>query len=707
MNRDSLRFFHWSAWVALLGLSLLAALMLGGCSNSQPSPKSQTVVTLEDVAIEIDLSGGDGIPESFDYEIKTQPKLGNLEGRPPLLKYQPHRDSFGSDSFSFVLVPDGSAPSEPVTVNITVQSVNDPPTASPLALEVLEDGRAELIPVGSDSDGVVEDFELANPPRHGTATSTQSRFEYVPNPNFNGSDSFDYIAVDNGGESSAPAIVSVTVTPVNDTPQAHPIGITTPEDTPATVEFDATDAERDSLEFRLTRLPEFGNVVGSKAARRYVPNPDFHGNDSFEYVATDSAGAVSNSALVSIEVEPTNDPPSAHTATLVVSEDSSVLFELKSDDPDGSVADYKLLTTPSNGVLSGSGSMRTYSPHANFHGSDSFQFMTTDEFGSQSNIATVTISVEPTNDPPTAEWSRLITAEDSRKVSIPFKSTDQDGQVVRYEVVRSPRHGSVLGQGLQLTYTPNADFWGDDSFEFVAIDDLGLRSNTATVAIDVVESPDPPSIFLPHQDISTYVGETIDLRFSVTDPDGDAKWFNIDQRRRSIGHFLPSSGRVRENRTLRFEATKRGTQSYRITVEDETGLEDWAIVTIHVRNSPPVFERPRPRYNKSEGTIEFTLNARDPDGSIDYFVIETIDGRTAKSIAVDGDETTSIEESKPFEIGGDCHEETNELCTFKVTYTPDNIDGHSRRIRFFAVDDEGLASKKDFVRVETRNLLGE
>ena len=45
-----------------------------------------------------------------------------------------------------------------------------------------------------------------------------------------------------------------------------------------------------------------------------------------------------------------------------------------------------------------------------------------------------------------------------------------------------------------------------------------------------------------------------------------------------------------------------------------------------------------------------------------------------------------------------------QVATLRVIYTPDEIDGHSRRIRFFAVDDEGDVSRKDFIRIETREL---
>ncbi len=705
MNKTILRVPGSCALIVCAGVHLVVvALALSGCSKSPLSPKSQTVATLEDVPVEIELTSDGTASAPPNYKIETQPKLGSLDGKPPHLEYRPHQDAFGSDSFTFFLDPSEGSSSDQAVVNITIQPINDLPIVQPVSLEALEDSKLEMEPVGSDVDGFVESFEIARFPSNGSVSHSQNQFIYVPNADFFGHDSFDYVAIDNEGATSTPATVSISVVPANDIPRAHSLNVSTLEDTPVAILFSATDLDDDDLEYQVSVQPQFGKLAGRGTSRSYTPNSNFHGKDTLEYVAMDSHGTMSESASVSIEVEPVNDAPSAHDMDIDVKEDSSITFELQGTDSDGSIVAHRLVTAPQNGVLTGSGSRRSYTPTEDFYGSDSFQFVVSDESGATSDVATVSISVESTNDSPIARSSTWVTGEDDPGVTIPFKSSDSDGEVVRYEVMRRPRNGSVVGYGLRWEYTPNPDFWGQDSFDFVAVDDLGSRSNVATVTLDVVERPDPPSISVPRHDISTYVGKVIDVDLRVSDPDGDARWFSINQRRRANGQFLPSSGRIREARTLRFEATRRGSQTYRITVEDETGLEDWATVTIHVRNSPPTFERPRPRYNKESGTIEFTLKARDPDGRIDHFVIETIDGRTAERMEIRDDEILLIEESEPFQIGGECHKEADRPCTFTVTYTPDKIDGHSRRIRFYAVDDEGVVSRKDFVRVETRNL---
>ena len=683
---------------------LFMAVLVAACSKS-PIPESQSVVLQEDTSIDIKLSTDDPSGTTASYEVTESPSLGDLTGTPPNLTYTPHKNVSGEDSFSYAILDAGGSRSKSATVEISIQPVNDPPFVEPFELEALEDGSVRATPKASDIDGFVLRLEAQSQPKNGTLSLDTTEFSYVPNPDFNGSDSFTFVAVDNEGAKSEPAAVAISVIATNDLPTVQGFNVSIREDTPTAIELKGTDPEGSTLEYRILVPPRHGTVAGNGSTRTYTPNSDFHGSDSFEYAIADELGATSEPALVSIAVESVNDAPIANNQEIRGLEDSSITLQLDGSDSDGSVVSYEISAHPQGGTLSGSGSVRTYTPHTDFHGTDSFQFVVVDDLGQKSQPSTISVEIEPKNDPPTVESSHLFTAEDSRGLNITLQGNDPDGQIERFEIVRSPRHGRLRRYGDQWEYTPSRDFWGDDSFDFVAVDDEGLRSRAETVTIEVVESPDPPSISTRRRNYETHVGETIDLDVRVSDPDGDARWFSVQDRRRGAnGRFFPSSGRAGSLRDLRFEATRTGSYSYRLEVEDDKGLKDWTTLTIHVRNSPPRFEEPKPRYDKKKGVVEFTLRVRDPDGRVQYFVIETIDERIAEIIVVRENGTHEIEESVPFSTGGDCEEEDDASCTLRVTYTPDVIDGHSRRIRFFAVDNEGDVSRKDFIRIETREL---
>ena len=538
-----------------------------------------------------------------------------------------------------------------------------PPVPESQSVVLQEDTTIDIELFSQVSNGAEDSYEVTVQPRLGNLTGTPPNLTYTPQANVSGEDSFSFAIVDASGSRSESATVDISIQPVNDPPIVQPLELEVLEDGSVDAKPNANDIDGFVLQYELLSPPKNGTVSLHPTGFTYIPDPNFNGKDNFTFVAVDNEGAKSEPASVEI---------SAY---------------------------------PQGGTLSGSGSVRTYTPRTDFHGTDTFQFTVTDNLGQKSQPAVISIEVEPKNDPPTVESSHLFTAEDSRGLKITLQGYDPDGQIERFKIVRSPRHGRLRRFGDQWEYTPSRDFWGDDSFDFVAIDDEGLRSHAETVTIEVVESPDPPSISTRRRSYETHVGETIDLDVRVSDPDGDARWFSVQDRRRGAnGRFFPSSGRVRSLRDLRFEATRTGSYSYRLEVEDDKGLKDWTTLTIHVRNSPPRFEKPKPRYDKKKGAVEFTLRVRDPDGRVQYFVIETIDECIAESIVVRENGTHEIAESVPFSTGGDCEEEYDTSCSLKVTYTPDEIDGHSRRIRFYAVDNEGDVSRKDFIRIETREL---
>jgi hypothetical protein len=96
----------------------------------------------------------------------------------------------------------------------------------------------------------------------------------------------------------------------------------------------------------------------------------------------------------------TNQPPVANNQSVTTNEDTAVSFNLTGSDPDNNPLTFHIVTGPSNGMVTGgTGAARTYTPNANFFGTDSFTFKVND--GSvDSNVATVSITVNEVNDPP-------------------------------------------------------------------------------------------------------------------------------------------------------------------------------------------------------------------------------------------------------------------------------------------------------------------
>ena len=234
--------------------------------------------------------------------------------------------------------------------------------------------------------------------------------------------------------------------------------------------------------------PTNGVLSGIAPNLTYTPNANYNGADTFTFMASDGT-LDSNTATVSITVNAVNDAPVASSGSATTDEDTGVAITLAATDIDSAIQSYTVVTGPSNGVLSGTAPNLTYTPNANFNGSDSFTFLAND--GTlDSNTATVSITVNALNDEPVAASGAANTNEDTA-VAITLVATDIDSTISSYAVVSGPANGTLSGTAPNLTYTPNANFNGLDNFTFLA-NDGALDSNTATVSITVNAVNDAP-----------------------------------------------------------------------------------------------------------------------------------------------------------------------------------------------------------------------
>ncbi|MGV7226025.1 MAG: tandem-95 repeat protein [Nitrosopumilus sp.] len=278
---------------------------------------------------------------------------------------------------------------------------------------------------------------------------------------------------------------------VNSAPVADDDVFSTPEDTtlivssPGVLDGDI-DADGDILSAILDLPTIFGTLtLNSDGSFEYAPNPDFNGDDEFTYHAND--GIVdSNVATASIEVTPVNDPPIADDNSFVIDEDTSLNDSVTGSDIDGDLLTFAKATDPANGMISvtPSGAF-TYTPNADYNGSDSFTFVSNDGMVN-SAPATISIEVTPVNDPPVADDAFFNTKEDT-SLNDSVTGSDVDGDLLTFAKATDPADGivSVNSDGT-FTYTPNFGFVGTDIFEFTT-NDGQVDSASATVAVTVIQ----------------------------------------------------------------------------------------------------------------------------------------------------------------------------------------------------------------------------
>ena len=444
------------------------------------------MTTNEDTAKAVTLTGSDPDNDPLTFIVVTDPSHGALSGTAPNLTYTPAANYNGSDSFTFK-VNDGSGDSNIATVSITVNPVNDPPVADGQSVTTNEDTPKGITLTGSDVDGDTLTFSIASGPAHGSLSGAPPNVTYTPASNYNGSDSFTFKANDGSADSNI-ATVSITVDAVNDPPIADAQSVTTNEDTAKPITLTASDADGDTLVLSVVAAPAHGTLSGTAPNLTYTPASNYNGPDSFTFKANDGT-ADSNIATISITVDAVNDPPTADAQSITTNEDTAKDITLTATDVDGDTLTFSVVANPAHGSLSGTPPNLTYTPDADYNGSDSFTFKANDGT-TDSNVATVSITVTAVNDPPIADAQSVTTDEDTAK-AIVLTGSDVEGDPLSFSVVASPQHGALSGTPPNVTYTPALNYNGPDSFTFKANDGTD-DSSPATVSITVTAVNDAP-----------------------------------------------------------------------------------------------------------------------------------------------------------------------------------------------------------------------
>ncbi len=271
-----------------------------------------------------------------------------------------------------------------------IVSANGAPTANPQSVTTDEDVATAITLTGSDPDSNPLTFAVATGPANGALTGTAPNLTYTPNPDFNGGDSFTF-TVNDGTVDSAPATVSITVTPVNDPPVATPQTVTVNEGMSTSITLSGTDADGGPLTYAVTSSPAHGALTGTAPNLTYTPDPGYSGPDSFTFTVHDGTVA-SAPATVSITVTHVNHPPVADAGSAATPQNTPVNITLSGYDPDGDALTYSVMTAPTNGALSGLAPNLTYTPNTDYTGSDSFTF-TVNDGAATSDPATFSLAI--------------------------------------------------------------------------------------------------------------------------------------------------------------------------------------------------------------------------------------------------------------------------------------------------------------------------
>ena len=495
--------------------------------------------------------------------------------------FTPLADFNGIASFDYTLTDDDLT--DTGTATITLAPVNDAPTAADGSDATDEDvALTGTLPAASDIDGDDVTYGPGStiPANGQVVINPDGSFTYTPDADFNGTDTFSYI-IDDGNGGTNEYLFEITVDPINDAPEVDQgIGDQASDEDAAWSFAVPADAFADIDEDSLTLTARLANgdplpiwLAFDGTTFNGTPPQDFNGAIDITVIASDGNETVETT--FTLAVNPVNDAPEVDQGIgdQATNEDTAFSFVVPADafaDIDGDA--LGLNATLANGDplpswLDFNGAGFTGTPPQNFNGSVDVKVIASD--GELTAETTFTLVVNPVNDAPETDAAAGQGDEDGGAIAIALTGTDIDGTVNLFNIDTLPTNGVLysdaalttplsdgepifaVGNAATVYFVPDADFNGQVTFTYTAIDNEIVSDPTpatATITVDAVD--DPASGFVDI--VGTFEpGQTLTADTSgVFDPEG-ISGFNYQWQLEVPGTgFVDITGATAETYTL-------------------------------------------------------------------------------------------------------------------------------------------------------------
>ncbi|EGR2892338.1 tandem-95 repeat protein [Vibrio parahaemolyticus] len=593
---------------------------------------------VEDTPTIIKVLGNDtfeGDDKVVSLDAENGPKNGTvIVNNDGTVTYTPNDNYVGKDTFTYIVTSGGV--SESTTVEVNVTPVNDAPVAKDDIATTQEDTAVtiDVLPNDTDVDGDKLSIQSASVPEaQGKVEIVDGKLVFTPAENFNGHAEIIYTVTD--GELTDEAKVTVTVNPVNDAPTIKVDAVESitedavnTDTVVATLTVRDTDTPEDQLTVSLENNSNGYFVLVGNEVKLTQAGVDAVNNDELNLKDLTISASVSDgvnptaSDSDSLIVNRVNDAPTVENAIAdqELSEDfATYTIDLNDAFKDSDSALNFSVSGNSNVLVSIENGIATISPTADWNGSETLTFTATDPSG-ESVSQTVNFTVVPVAD---IVADKATVVEDTPTIIkvLGNDTFEDDGKVVSLDTNNGPANGTVsVNPDGSVTYTPNDNYVGKDTFTYVVTS--GGVSESTTVNVDVTPVNDAP---VAKDDIATTQEDTavtIDVLPNDTDADGD----KLSVESASV---LKEQGTVEVvNGKLVFTPAENFNGDAEITYTVTDGqLTDEAKVTVTVN---PVNDAPTIKVDAVESitedavntdTVVATLTVRDTDTPEDQLAV--------------------------------------------------------------------------------------
>ncbi|ELS3154374.1 tandem-95 repeat protein, partial [Vibrio parahaemolyticus] len=524
--------------------------------NDAPNAENDVITTEEDTAVTIDVLVNDSDVEGDALSIQSasvpseQGSVDIVDGK---LVFTPAENFNGEATITYI-VTDGDLTDE-AKVTVTVTPVNDSPVAVDDTVSTQEDTvvTIDVLPNDSDVDGDKLSIQSASVPEaQGKVEIVEGKLVFTPAENFNGDAEITYTVTD--GQLTDEAKVTVTVNPVNDAPiikvdavESITEDAVNTDTVVATLTVRDTDTPEDQLTVSLENNSNGYFVLVGNEVKLTQVGVDAVNNDELNLKDLTISASVSDgvnptaSDSDSLIVNRVNDAPTVENAIAdqVLSEDfASYTIDLNDAFKDSDSALEFSVSGNSNVLVSIENGIATISPTADWNGSETLTFTATNPSG-ESVSQTVNFTVAPVAD---IVADKTTVVEDTPTIIkvLGNDTFEGDDKVVSLDTNNGPANGTVsVNPDGSVTYTPNDNYHGADSFTYIVTS--GGVSESTTVNVDVTPVNDAPTIkvdaveSITENAVST---DTVVATLTVRDTDTPEDRLTVSLENNSNGYFV-------------------------------------------------------------------------------------------------------------------------------------------------------------------------
>jgi len=580
-----------------------------------------------------------------DLTVDTTPVSEPTRGQLTLFdnggfEYQGEQNMQGQDSFQYRVV-DAQGAQAIANVTIVSSNTNVAPITKNDSYSLSEDETLVVTAANgvlsndtdpnNDSFSVDETFMVA--PTHGQLLlATDGSFSYVPDANFNGVDQFQYQAIDSlGATSTATVTLVINSEPDNPVAQNDAYQFSKNKLFEVTVQngllindfnIEAGDLSVNTTAINATQNGEL--TLNADGSFTYQPDLGFIGVDSFTYSISNEQGLTAT-AQVTLSESGVNTFPEANDDQYTLDEDSSasLLDVLANDtDADGDTITISNIENTAGEATIVAGKIQ-FTPPANFSGEIVLTYTITDGYstgneGINDRTASVTITITPVNDAPTANADSVTMNEDAPAllVNVLANDSDIDGDTLVITAATADI-GSASVVDNKIQYTPTANTNGTAIINYTINDGNGGTATT-NLTIAIIPVNDAP---IANADSATIDEDAAPILINVlaNDSDVDGDSLAISAISADIGSVSVVGNQIQYTPA----ADDNGPATVTYTVSDSNGGASTATLTITITpvNDAPIANSDSATIDEDAAPILINVLANDSDVDGDSLTI--------------------------------------------------------------------------------------